>query len=88
MSRFFSKLGTHIQSAALQASSIDSRNDVIATGVVLLGCAAEFLFSIRIDGYMGIAVSIFILYSLLSLYYWLLSVFIRFDIARKNFLKK
>lgn len=63
MSGFFSKLGKHIQSSALQASSIDSRNDVIATGVVLLGCAIEFLFSIRIDGYMGIAVSLFIIYS-------------------------
>lgn len=63
MSGFFSKLGKHIDSSALQASAIDSRNDVIATAVVLLGCVAEFLFSVGIDGYMGVAVSMFILYS-------------------------
>ena len=63
LSGFFSKLGKRINSSALQTSSIDSRNDVIATAAVLLGCILEFLFSINIDGYMGVAVSVFILYS-------------------------
>ena len=63
MSGFFAKLGKYISSSALQASSVDSLNDVIATAVVLLGCLVEYLFTVRIDGYMGVAVSLFILYS-------------------------
>ena len=60
---FFHKLGKHIDSAALKATAIDSRNDVISTGVVLVGCLCEFLWQLPLDGYMGLGVSVFILYS-------------------------
>ena len=63
MSRFFSTLGKKIGSGALKATAVDSRNDVIASVAVLLGCAAERLFQWKIDGYVGLAVAIFILYS-------------------------
>lgn len=63
MSLFFRQLSKKISSAALQATSIDSRNDVIATGAVLVGCLTEYWFHVQVDGYVGATVSLFILYS-------------------------
>lgn len=63
MSGFFKKLGNHIQSTALLATSVDSRNDVIATGGVLLGCLIQLAWGVNVDGYVGLAVALFILYS-------------------------
>ena len=47
----------------LEATAVDSRNDVITTAAVLLGCLLGFLFHINIDGYVGFLVALFILYS-------------------------
>ena len=63
MSGFYKTLGKKINSTALYATSVDSRNDVISTCAVLLGCLVNYLFSLNIDGYVGLAVAIFILYS-------------------------
>ncbi len=63
MSAFFRSLGNCIQSTALQATAVDSRNDVIATAAVLLGFVAGHFLKINIDGYIGIVVAGFILYS-------------------------
>ena len=63
MCLFYRSLGLRIQSATLHAASVDSRNDVIASASVLLGCGAEYFFSIRIDGFVALAVALFILYS-------------------------
>lgn len=63
MSHFFRKLGKQIQSGTLAATSADSRNDVIATGAVVLGCFCEQRFGLRIDGFVGLAVAVFILWS-------------------------
>ncbi len=60
---FNRKLGKDINSSALLATSADSRNDAVATSAVLLAGIIEFVFDIRIDGYMGLAVALFILYS-------------------------
>ena len=60
---FFRSLGKKIESDVLFAAAADSRNDVIATGTVLLGCAVEFYTGFRADGYVGIAVAVFILWS-------------------------
>lgn len=57
------RLGRKIRSTALLATSTDSRNDVVATSVVLLSCLTEHFFSLNIDGYAGLAVALFILYS-------------------------
>ena len=57
------RLGKYIDSAALLATAADSRNDCIATGAVLLAAVAEKVFGWQIDGYMGLGVSLFILYS-------------------------
>ena len=63
MAGFYKTLGKKINSTALYATSVDSRNDVISTCAVLLGCLVNYLFGLNIDGYVGLAVAIFILYS-------------------------
>ncbi len=63
MSRFFRKLGRLIDSAALTATAADSRNDVVATGAVVLGCLCQQFFQVNIDGFVGLAVAAFIIFS-------------------------
>ena len=63
MALFYASLGKHIHSITLRAASLDSRNDVIATAAVLIGGLISHFFSLNIDGYVGLAVAVFILYS-------------------------
>lgn len=63
MSFFFRSLGKRILSTTLQATSADSRNDVIATSAVLLGCLVHHFFGVNLDGWIGLLVALFILYS-------------------------
>lgn len=63
MSLFVGKLSRLIDSKALAATSVDSRNDVIATSAVLLSCLVGHFFRLRIDGWTGLAVAVFILCS-------------------------
>ena len=63
LAAFNRKLGKLIDSQTLLAASADSRNDVIATSAVLVSGLVESLFDIRVDGYMGLAVALFILWS-------------------------
>ena len=63
MAVFNRKLGNMIGSSTLQATAADSRNDCLATGAVLLAGILERLTSWQVDGFMGLAVAIFILYS-------------------------
>ena len=60
---FNNKLGGMIHSSALEATAADSRNDCIATFAVLLAALIESVTSFQIDGWMGLAVALFILYS-------------------------
>ncbi len=60
-------LGKHIQSGTLLATATDSRNDVIATSAVLVAATAEYFTKLPIDGWMGMAVALFILYSGITL---------------------
>ena len=53
-------LSKKINSAALKATATDSLTDCIATTIVLVGLVISNYFNITIDGYLGIAVSIFI----------------------------
>ena len=52
-----------IDSGALKASAADSRNDVIATSVVLISTIIIDAAGVNIDGYAGILVSLFIIVS-------------------------
>lgn len=60
---FNRKLGIQINSDALLATAADSRNDCIATIAVLASALIEKVTSLTLDGYVGLAVSAFILYS-------------------------
>lgn len=60
---FYRKVGRMIKSESVEATSKDSRNDVIATSVVLLGAVITMLTSVNLDGYMGAAVALFIVFS-------------------------
>ena len=63
LSLFNSSLGKYIDSSALLATAADSRNDVLATAAVLAAALIEWLTNWRIDGFMGLGVALFILYS-------------------------
>ena len=63
MMLFNLKMGRRISSNALLATAADSRNDVMTTSAVLADSIVEHFYDVRIDGVMGIAVSLFILYS-------------------------
>ena len=61
--RFNNKMGKLIDSKTLGAAAIDSRNDCLATGAVLAAGLLERVTTLQVDGIMGLAVAIFILYS-------------------------
>ncbi len=67
LSRIFKTLGNDINSDALHAMSTDSRNDVISTFVVLVCAIIGMTTNISLDGYLGIAVSLFVIYSAINL---------------------
>jgi len=56
-------IGKKIDSSAMMATAIDSASDTIATFVVLLSAVISQVFHLQIDGYCGILVGLFILYS-------------------------
>lgn len=60
---FNSKMGKMIHSTTLIATAADSRNDVITTSAVLTAAVVEYFTTWQIDGFMGLAVALFILYS-------------------------
>ena len=55
--------GRMINSSTLLATSADSRNDVITTAAVLLASIIETTTKLPVDGFFGLGVSLFILYS-------------------------
>lgn len=64
---FNGSLAKSIHSSTLEATAQDSRNDVIATGAVLIAALVEKFLGWQVDGYMGLAVALFILWSGASL---------------------
>lgn len=60
---FNRRLGKYIGSGTLLAAAADSRNDVITTAAVLVAGVVEYFTKWRIDGYVGLVVALFILYS-------------------------
>ena len=63
LSVFNRKLSQRIGSAALTATAADSRNDALATAAVLLTALTEQFLNWRVDGFVGLAVALFILWS-------------------------
>ncbi len=60
---FYGKLGKRIRSTTLRAAAVDSRNDVLTTAAVLTGWLISWLYHVNVDGYIGLAVALFILVS-------------------------
>lgn len=56
-------IGKEIDSAAVRAAATDSMSDCIATGAVLVTTVLNHLYGWQLDGYCGILVSFFIMYS-------------------------
>ena len=63
MALFNRKVGGRIHSGALIATAADSRNDVLTTGAVLTAALISHFARVELDGWMGLAVALFILYS-------------------------
>ncbi|MGN0106974.1 MAG: cation diffusion facilitator family transporter [Hominilimicola sp.] len=63
MMLFNKKIGNVINSKTLIATAADSRNDVITTSAVLIAAVISRFTGVELDGWMGLAVAMFILYS-------------------------
>ena len=60
---FYRTVGKRIHSDALAATAKDSRNDVISTLVVMVGAAISMFTGVNLDGWLGMAVALFIVFS-------------------------
>lgn len=63
MAVFNRKIGKRISSATLIATATDSRNDVVSTAAVLICALVARISGLELDGYVGLLVAIFIIYS-------------------------
>ena len=63
MSCYNRSIGRKIDSAAMEATAVDSLSDCIATSAVLLSTLVSRFTGLMIDGWCGIAVAVFILWS-------------------------
>lgn len=63
LGRFTSEIGRRIQSATMRAATADSMADVISTGAILLCALLSYWKGWNLDGYMGVVVAGFVLYS-------------------------
>ena len=60
---FYRNMGKKINSMTLVATSVDSRNDILATSAVLAAAIITRLTGFNLDGYMGALVAILIIIS-------------------------
>ncbi|HWR62245.1 MAG TPA: cation diffusion facilitator family transporter [Clostridia bacterium] len=67
LGRFYKNIGSRIGSKTMEASAVDSLSDVITTAVVALSLLTSRWIAFPIDGYIGLLVSAFIMYSGISL---------------------
>lgn len=63
LSRFNVRIGNKINSSALKASGLDALGDVVTSSTVALSLLASKWTNFPIDGYIGVAVALMILYS-------------------------
>ncbi|SHK20324.1 cation diffusion facilitator family transporter [Clostridium cavendishii DSM 21758] len=63
LSRFNKIIGEKINSSALKAASVDALGDVFTSSCVVISFLATKFTTIPIDGYIGVLVSLIILYS-------------------------
>lgn len=60
---FYSNIAEKINSLTMKATSMDSRNDTLSTLVVLIGILVTRWTGFNLDGYLGLAVALFIVFS-------------------------
>lgn len=63
MGFFNRKIGKKLNASAMIATSADSFNDCIATTAVLVGFLVFKFANINLDGYMGVAVALFVMWA-------------------------
>ncbi|HWT74067.1 MAG TPA: cation diffusion facilitator family transporter [Mobilitalea sp.] len=63
MMLFNRKLGRRINSTVMIATSADSRNDVVVTTGTIISTLIAGLSGLKMDGYMGVLVSLFVMFS-------------------------
>lgn len=63
MGLFNRRLGKMIGSAAMQATAMDSLSDAAATSAVLIGTVIAAATGVVMDGYLGVVVALFIMYT-------------------------
>ncbi len=63
MAVFSRRIGKAIRSDALLAAATDSRNDVICTSLVLVCTLIGLFTDLTLDGYIGLAVALFVIWS-------------------------
>lgn len=63
MCGFNKKLGNKIGSQAMKAAAADSLSDCISTGATTIGVILAYFLPFQIDGYLGVMVGCFILYT-------------------------
>lgn len=63
MAMFSHRIGKTIRSDALLAAATDSRNDVICTSLVLVCTLISLFTDLALDGYIGLAVALFVIWS-------------------------
>lgn len=66
MAYYNGSIGRKIDSAAMRAAAADSLSDALSTGVVLVSALIGHYAGIRVDGYCGVLVGIFIFYTGIS----------------------
>ncbi len=60
---FNRKIGKLIKSEAVEATALDSLSDAAATGALVVGMIISYMTNINLDGYLGIVISAFILFT-------------------------
>ena len=60
---FYKKIGNTISSSPVKGAALDSFSDCIATTLVLVSALVARFFNIAVDGWAGILVAVFILFS-------------------------
>ena len=63
LGRFTAEIGRRIHSTTMRAATADSMADVISTGAILLCALLAYFKGWNLDGYMGVLVAGFVLYS-------------------------
>lgn len=61
LGRYFQNRGKVLNSDALVASGLDASFDAVLSAATLLGAAVSMIWSINIDGYIGVIISAFII---------------------------